>query len=79
MAKMGHVTVHTPMSDELSAGIVAFEVDGMRPGEVVSRLEEHRIVASTSPYAVSYARLAPSLLNDEAEVETCLKALAEMA
>lgn len=79
MAAMGHLTLHTPMSDDLSAGIVAFEVDGMRPGDVVRHLEEHKIVASTSPYAVSYARLAPSLLNDEAEVETCLKALAELA
>jgi selenocysteine lyase/cysteine desulfurase len=79
LAKMDHVTLHTPMPDELSAGITCFEVRGLRPDDVVQQLEEKAIVASTSPYAVSYARLAPSLLNDEAEVETCLKALAEMA
>lgn len=79
LAKMSHVTMHTPMSPELSAGIVAFEVEGMRPGQVVDRLAEKRIVASTSPYAVSYARLAPSLLNDERQVDTCLQAVGEMA
>jgi hypothetical protein len=51
----------------------------MRPGEVVERLARKQIVASTSPYAVSYARLAPSLLNDEAEVEACLREVAELA
>ena len=75
LVAMGQVTLHTPQSDELSAGIVCFEVNGLRPGAVVERLARERIVASTSPYAVSYARLAPGLLNDEQEVETCLKAI----
>src|SRR5688572_10928435 len=49
------VRVHTPRSGALSAGLVAFEVDGMKPGDVVARLLERRIIASTSPYAVTYA------------------------
>lgn len=79
LAAMDKVTLHTPMSDELSAGIVCFEVEGTSPNDVVRRLARERIVASTSPYAVSYARLAPGLLNDEQEVDICLKAVRAMA
>jgi hypothetical protein len=38
-------------------------------------LLEHKVIASTSPYKVSYARLAPSLVNDEREVELALRAV----
>ena len=76
---MRHVRVHTPKSPELSAGIVAFEVDGMKPETIVEKLLEKRIVASTSPYRVSYARLAASLVNDEREVDAALRAVREIA
>ncbi|MEQ1846553.1 MAG: aminotransferase class V-fold PLP-dependent enzyme, partial [Nitrospira sp.] len=35
LAAMPHVTLHTPMSQDLSAGIVCFEVAGMEPRAVV--------------------------------------------
>jgi hypothetical protein len=35
-------------------------------------------VASDSPYTPSYARLAPSLLNDESQVEACIRSLEKM-
>jgi selenocysteine lyase/cysteine desulfurase len=57
MAGMKHVTLHTPVAPELSAGIVCFEVKGLTPHQVVERLKARRIVASTSPYAVTYARV----------------------
>lgn len=79
LAGMRNVTLHTPRDAALSAGLVAFEVAGMAPEAVVARLLEHRVVASTSPYKVSYARLAPSLVNDEVEVETTLRAVREIA
>src|SRR5216683_6531404 len=60
LAKMSHIKLHTPPADNLSAGIVCFEVDGMTPEEVVTRLRERRIIASVTPYAIRYARLAPS-------------------
>ncbi len=37
------------------------------------------IIASTSPYRVSYARLSPSLINNEREVEESLRVLRAMA
>lgn len=78
LAEMRRVTLHTPLADELSAGMVCFEVDGMTPREVVTRLAGERIAASVTPYEVEYARLAPGLLNDEDEVERTIQALAAL-
>src|SRR5690606_24962620 len=69
------VTLHTPMSRDLSAGLVAFEVDGLAPAEVVRRLLARNVIASTSPYVVTYARLAPSLVNTVDEVERVVRAV----
>src|SRR5215475_871901 len=33
LAKMPHITLHTPMSQDLSAGIVCFEVSGIAPDQ----------------------------------------------
>jgi len=79
LAPMKHVTVHTPMADELSAGIVCFDVRGMEPGEVVGRLVAQRIYASESPYTPSCPRLAGSLLVNEADVDRALTAVAALA
>ncbi len=78
LVRMPHVTLHTPQSDELSAGIICFEVDGVSPPQVVKRLHEKRIIASSSPYATSYARLAPSLLNDAEEIDLALREIRAM-
>lgn len=77
-ATMSHVTLHTPRDDQLSAGIVCFEVAGLAPDAVVARLRERRIVASVTPYATRYARLGPSLLTSPAEVDETLAAVATL-
>jgi selenocysteine lyase/cysteine desulfurase len=79
LAENDRITIHTPMSGELSAGLVAFEVAGMKPDAVVKRLLERRIIASTSPYAITYARLAPSLVNTEDEVDRAAQAVHAIA
>lgn len=58
LARMRHVRLHTPRGNRLSAGLICFDVEGMKPEEVVARLLARRIIASTAPYAVSCARLA---------------------
>ena len=73
------VRLHTPMAPELSAGLVSFEVEGLAPADVVRQLAARRIVASTSPYAVTYARLAPSLVNTAEEVEHAVRAVREIS
>lgn len=79
LAAMRHVKLHTPRGSKLSAGLIAFEIEGMKPEETVKRLLEKRIVASQSPYKNSYARLAPSLLNTPEEIETTLQHIRAMA
>ena len=79
LAAMNHVHVHTPLAADVSAGIVAFEIAGLKPEQVVAKLLEKNIVASTSPYRVTYARLAASLINDEKEVDAALTAVRGLA
>lgn len=76
---MPHVTLYTPMSNSLSAGLVCFDVQGRRPRQVVDALRQRRIIASTTPYAPSYARLTPGLLNFPEEIETALRAIRALA
>lgn len=73
------VTVQTPMSDQLSSGIVAFDVDGLSASAVVSRLRERKIIASAAPYAIPHVRLTPSIRNSSAEVETCVQAIRDIS
>lgn len=69
------VILQTPMADDRSAGIVAFDVDGLSPSAVVSRLRERRIIASVAPYPIPHVRLTPSIRNSSAEVEEAVRAV----
>jgi selenocysteine lyase/cysteine desulfurase len=77
LAKMPGVKLYTPMEDELSGGIVCFDLPGMQAQQVVDALRKKSIVASVTPYKTLYARLSPGLLNNPAEVDTVLAALHE--
>ena len=79
LAKIPNVKLYTPRSSKLSAGLICFDVEGMNSKEVVKKLLEKRIIASTAPYKNSYARLAPSLLNTPEEIETTLRQIRTMA
>jgi isopenicillin-N epimerase len=79
LASMAHVRLHTPLDEDLSAGLVTFEVAGLSPQGVVDRLRAAGIVATVTPYATSYARLAPGLLNTPEEVDTVLAAINTLA
>jgi isopenicillin-N epimerase len=73
LAAMPHIHLHTPRSNNLSAGIVSFDVEGLSPGAAVKRLRERRIVASVAPYAVPHVRLTPCIQNTPAEIEVVLR------
>jgi isopenicillin-N epimerase len=75
LIKLRHVKVQTPRSHALSAGIVCFEVEGWNPDQVVEQLRQRRIIASVTPYATQYVRLAPSLLTSPEEVEKTVEAI----
>ena len=78
LANTPKVKVLTPKDPALSAGLIAFEVEGQSASETVHKLHARKVVASTSPYKISKARLAPSLVNDEREVEAALRAVREI-
>ncbi len=79
LAQIPGVTLRTPMSADLSAGIICFEMDGLDPEEVVNRLHEKHIVASVTPYRTRYIRIAPSILNTEEEIDRTMSELRAMA
>ena len=78
LANVPKVTLHTPRDPALSAGIICFDIDGMKPAEVVARLLERKVIASETPYGVSHARIAPSLLNTEEEIEKTVRFVREL-
>ncbi len=79
LATIPKVRLLTPKSDSLSAGIVCFEMDGMKPQEAVERLRKRRIIASETPYATQYVRVAASVLNTPEEVDTALREIRALA
>ena len=78
LAAMPHITVQTPMSQDLSAGIVCFEVAGLVPRTVVEKLRQRGIVGSVTPYATKYVRLAPSLINSPGEIDRTLEEISRL-
>jgi isopenicillin-N epimerase len=79
LAEIKQVKLHTPRDTALSAGICCFEVEGQKPEEVVGKLLAKKIIASTSPYAVSYARLSAGLMNTPEEVDRAVAAVRALA
>jgi selenocysteine lyase/cysteine desulfurase len=80
LAEIGGVTVKTPRDDALSSGLVCVEVLGLPAPEAVDRLrDEHRVVASVTPYATRYLRFGPSVANTEEDVDRTLAAVASVA
>ncbi len=72
------VTVRTPGSASLSAGLVCFDVEGHDPAAVVTRLAQRRIVASVTPYARRHVRLGPGIVNTVADVDAAVRAIAAL-
>jgi selenocysteine lyase/cysteine desulfurase len=79
LASMRNVTLHTPVDSALSSGLVAYEINGMKPLDITMALYAQGVVSAPSPYHESYARVSPSLLNSEQEIETALAKIAELA
>ena len=79
LAGMPHVQLYTPRDESLSAGMACFDVKGMKSSAVVSRLFEQKIIASTTPYRIAYARVAFGIVNTPEEVEKTLAAIRRLA
>ena len=67
--------VYTPLDPQLNAGMVCFDMNGLNAQQTVNKLLEKKIIASTTPYAVPFARLAFGIMNTQQEVEATARAL----
>ena len=76
--EMPHIDLVTPVDTSLSAGINCFIADGYNAKATVDHFHHNKIIASSSPYRISYARLTPCIINTENEVEQCIKVLSDM-
>jgi selenocysteine lyase/cysteine desulfurase len=79
LAEIRPVSLVTPMSSDLSAGIVCFTHARRSAEDVVSALARRGVVASVTPYRERYVRLGPSIANSEADVDAALKAIRALA
>ncbi|MDQ3290441.1 MAG: aminotransferase class V-fold PLP-dependent enzyme [Bacteroidota bacterium] len=75
LASMPHITLHTPIEDNLSSGIIAFEVEGYESKEVVEELKKKNIIATVAPYETAYARFTPGIYNTPEEIDKALNAM----
>jgi selenocysteine lyase/cysteine desulfurase len=78
LAGLGKVTLITPRSAELSAGIVCCQIDGREPGDVVNTLRQQGVQASVTPYDPPYVRFGTSIVNDENDLDRAVKAVSAL-
>jgi selenocysteine lyase/cysteine desulfurase len=79
LAGTPRVTLKTPMSPELSAGIVCLDVAGQRPPDFVFKLRDEGVVASSTPYRTSYVRLGPSIATNPDQVDHAVDVIGRLA
>jgi len=79
LRKLPNVVTYTPLDRNLNAGMVCFDVNGMKPEAVIAKLAEKKIIASTTPYAKPFARVACGILNTPAEVDKTIAAVATLS
>lgn len=75
LAAMKHVTLHTPLDPELSAGIVTFDVQGHKPHDVVQILRDNQVIANATPYATPHVRLSAGIVNFPKDIDMALKVI----
>jgi selenocysteine lyase/cysteine desulfurase len=78
-ASIPGVTLHTPRARDVSAGISCYEIVGLSADEVTERLMARKIRTSSSPYKVSYARVAVGVMNTLEDVELVLREIRALA
>ena len=79
LAEIPGVTLLTPMSDELSAGIVVFQVAGKSAEDVDRALHARGVIATTTPRPPTAPRLTPGMYNTPEEIERTLAAVRAVA
>jgi selenocysteine lyase/cysteine desulfurase len=75
LREIPHVTLATPESPELSAGLVCCSVSGMQPIEAVDRLHAQKVVASVTPYSEPLLRFGTSIVTTPEQVDQAITAV----
>lgn len=78
LASIGGVVLRTPKSPDLSAGVVCCELAGMSPAAAAGELRGRRVIASVTPYATPYLRFGTSIVTDDHDVDSALRAVREL-
>jgi selenocysteine lyase/cysteine desulfurase len=66
----------TPRDPNLSAGLVMCALPNLQPADAVRRLrDEHKIIASATPYAESFLRFGPGIVTTPEQVDQAVKAV----
>jgi len=73
------LTLHSPIAPELSAGLSCFEIQGVTPEEIDSKLAAKKIRTNASPYKVPLARVAAGIMNFPEEIDTVLRELRNLS
>jgi len=79
LIEIPRVQLVTPLAESVSSGIVCFDVQRMTAATAVGSLRQLGVVATVTPYATTYARLAPSIYNSPEEVDAAIAAVREIA
>ena len=79
LAEIDGVRLVTPMDDQVSAGIVCFELAGRNPFEAVEALDAQGISATSTPYREPYVRLGPSIVTSPEQVDVAVEAVGSVA
>jgi selenocysteine lyase/cysteine desulfurase len=69
------VTLVTPPGEDMSSGIVCFDVDGRPPEDVRGQLRAAGFDTSVTPYRERHVRVGPSIVTSPEEVDGLLAAL----
>ncbi|MGN9840471.1 aminotransferase class V-fold PLP-dependent enzyme [Nonomuraea sp. H19] len=76
LREIPHVTLATPESPELSAGLVCCSIRDMQPMQAVERLHAQKVIASVTPYNAPLLRFGPSIVTTPEQVDQAIKAVA---
>jgi selenocysteine lyase/cysteine desulfurase len=76
LRELPHVTLATPESQELSAGLVCCSISGVQPLEAVDRLHAQKVIASVTPYNEPLLRFGTSIVTTPEQVDQAVKAVA---
>ncbi|MGH3858775.1 aminotransferase class V-fold PLP-dependent enzyme [Actinokineospora sp.] len=75
LAGIPGVTLQTPRSASMSAGITCFEKSGVSNGAIVESLRAKGILITTASHRIGYARIGTGLPNTPEEVDAALAAI----